>query len=40
VIVVTCVAYLKTHNPENKDRGIFTRDAVHLNAAGNRFVAE
>jgi lysophospholipase L1-like esterase len=34
------IAYLKINNPENKDRGILTRDAVHLNAAGNRLVAE
>jgi lysophospholipase L1-like esterase len=32
--------YLKTNNPENKDRGILTTDGVHLNALGNRFVAE
>jgi hypothetical protein len=32
--------HLKQHNPENKDRGILTGDGVHLNAAGNRFVAE
>jgi isoamyl acetate esterase len=31
--------YLKTNNPENKDRGILTTDGVHLNAAGNNFVA-
>jgi lysophospholipase L1-like esterase len=34
------LAYLKKNNPENKDRGILTSDRVHLNAAGNRFVAE
>jgi lysophospholipase L1-like esterase len=28
------------NNPENKDRGILTTDRVHLNAAGNQFVAE
>jgi len=33
-------AYLKKHNPENKDRGILTGDGVHLNATGNRFVAD
>lgn len=32
--------HLATHNPENKDRGILTRDAVHLNSTGNRFVAD
>ena len=31
---------LKTSNPENKDRGILTGDSVHLNAAGNKLVAE
>jgi lysophospholipase L1-like esterase len=34
------IEYLKTHNPENKERGILTPDRVHLNEAGNRFVAE
>lgn len=28
------------NNPENKDRGILTSDRVHLNDAGNQFVAE
>jgi lysophospholipase L1-like esterase len=28
------------NNPENKDRGILTADGVHLNAAGNQFVAD
>jgi lysophospholipase L1-like esterase len=32
--------YLKANNKENKDRGILTSDTVHLNAAGNKFVAE
>jgi lysophospholipase L1-like esterase len=32
--------YLKTHNPENRERGVLTGDRVHLNAAGNRFVAD
>lgn len=32
-------SYLKTHNPDNKDRGILTTDGVHLNPAGNQFVA-
>jgi lysophospholipase L1-like esterase len=32
--------YLKVHNPEQKDRGILTGDSVHLNDAGNRFVAD
>ena len=34
------VNYLETNNPENKDRGILTRDTVHLNPAGNRLVAD
>jgi lysophospholipase L1-like esterase len=32
--------YLKEHNKENKDRGILTSDTVHLNSAGNKFVAQ
>jgi lysophospholipase L1-like esterase len=32
--------HLKTNNPTNTDRGILTTDGVHLNAAGNRFVAD
>ena len=28
------------NNPENKDEGILTSDRVHLNDAGNKFVAE
>lgn len=31
--------HLKEHNPANKERGILTGDGVHLNAAGNQFVA-
>jgi lysophospholipase L1-like esterase len=31
---------LKKTNGDNKDRGILTGDTVHLNAAGNKFVAE
>jgi lysophospholipase L1-like esterase len=34
------VAYLKEHNPTNRASGILTSDRVHLNAEGNRFVAE
>lgn len=34
------IDYLKTGNPENKDRGILTSDSVHLNPAGNRLVAD
>lgn len=32
--------YLKTNNPDNRDRGILTTDGVHLNMAGNIFVAQ
>jgi len=32
--------HLKANNPDNKDRGILTSDRVHLNEAGNRFVAD
>ena len=31
--------YEINHNPDNKDRGILTVDGIHLNEAGNRFVA-
>lgn len=31
---------LKKTNADNKERGILTSDRVHLNEAGNRFVAE
>ena len=31
--------YEKLHNPNNLDRGILTADGVHLNDAGNQFVA-
>jgi lysophospholipase L1-like esterase len=31
--------YELAHNPDNAEKGILTRDGVHLNAAGNRFVA-
>jgi lysophospholipase L1-like esterase len=34
------LTYLKQHNPDNKDRGVLTSDGVHLNPAGNRFVAD
>lgn len=34
------LAYNLKNNPENKDRGILTTDRVHLNATGNRFVAD
>ncbi len=32
--------YEKTNNPKNLDRGILTLDGVHLNNAGNIFVAK
>jgi len=31
---------LKTNNPQNKDKGVLTTDGVHLNDAGNQFVAD
>jgi lysophospholipase L1-like esterase len=31
--------YSRTNNPNNLDRGILTADGVHLNEAGNQFVA-
>jgi len=34
------LAHLKAHNPENADKNILSSDGVHLNAAGNRFVAD
>jgi lysophospholipase L1-like esterase len=33
-------SYEKTNNPNNVDRGILTADGVHLNPAGNMFVAK
>ncbi len=32
--------YVKEHNPEDREKGVLTTDGVHLNPAGNRFVAE
>ena len=32
--------YDLTNNKDNKDRGILTRDGVHLNDAGNQLVAD
>jgi lysophospholipase L1-like esterase len=32
--------YLKKHGAQNKEQGILTTDRVHLNEAGNRFVAD
>jgi isoamyl acetate esterase len=34
------LAYLKEHNEDNKESGVLTGDRVHLNEAGNRFVAD
>jgi lysophospholipase L1-like esterase len=34
------VAHLKAQNKDNADKNILTGDGVHLNAAGNRFVAD
>ncbi len=33
-------AYEQSNNPEDKEKGILTTDKVHLNEAGNKFVAE
>ena len=32
--------YNLKNNPENKEKGILTTDKVHLNDAGNQFVAD
>ena len=32
--------YEKAHNADNKESGVLTGDRVHLNDAGNKFVAE
>jgi lysophospholipase L1-like esterase len=34
------IEYLKEHNKDNKGNGVLTGDGVHLNDAGNQFVAE
>lgn len=34
------VAHLKKHNADGKEKGVLTTDGVHLNAAGNQFVAD
>jgi lysophospholipase L1-like esterase len=34
------LAYLKAHNQANQEKGVLTTDGVHLNDAGNRFVAD
>jgi lysophospholipase L1-like esterase len=33
------VGHLAKHNKDNKERGVLTRDRVHLNDAGNKLVA-
>lgn len=33
------IGYLKAKNKDNAEKGIFTTDRVHLNAAGNAFLA-
>jgi hypothetical protein len=34
------LAYLKQHNKDNGQKNVLTTDGVHLNPAGNRFVAD
>lgn len=34
------ISYEQNNNPENKESGILTSDRVHLNEAGNKFLAE
>lgn len=34
------IAYLKQHNKQNAEKNVLTVDGVHLNLAGNRFVAD
>lgn len=34
------LSHLKQHNPDNRQRGVLTTDGVHLNPAGNQFVAQ
>jgi lysophospholipase L1-like esterase len=34
------IAYINSHNPENKAKDILTSDGVHMNDEGNRFLAE
>lgn len=34
------LTHLKQHNPTNQEKNILTTDGVHLNAAGNAFVAK
>ena len=34
------IDYLKEHNPEQAEQGILTKDTVHMNEAGNRFLSQ
>ena len=34
------IDYLKEHNPEQADQGILTKDTVHMNEEGNRFLSQ
>jgi len=34
------ISHLKEHNPENAEKGILTGDSVHMNARGNRLLAD
>jgi isoamyl acetate esterase len=34
------ISYLQVHNLANRDRGFLTSDGVHMNAQGNRLIAE
>ena len=34
------VDHVKDHNPDNAEKGILTSDRVHLNDAGNKFIAD
>ena len=33
------LSYLQRHNPDQKEKGVLSSDGVHLNPAGNKFVA-
>lgn len=33
------IEYLKVHNSEQAEKGVLTSDGVHMNAEGNRFIA-
>jgi lysophospholipase L1-like esterase len=34
------IDYLKEHNPKQAEQGILTKDTVHMNEAGNRFLSQ